>query len=306
MGGNPDIINTIRNFNRFYTILLGLLDKHFLNSEYSFTEARILYEINELGSCMAHTLSARLKIDKSYMSRIINRFERKELVLKTVSSKDNRANYIELTELGSSVLDNLIKTQNCQIEQLLAPLGDKECHDICSAMETIKKHFIKSTTKTVIRPFTNKDIDYIISCQISLYKIEYGLTTETFKAYITGAVHQLVKQYDPEKDCVYILEANSNVSGCIAITHTEDRTAQLRFFFIEPALRGLGTGNKLIKTVIHFCKEKKYKRLFLWTFSTLFVARHLYSKNGFQITGTHENNEWGESVLEERWDLELL
>lgn len=156
-----------------------------------------------------------------------------------------------------------------------------------------------------IRAFTNSDIDFIISQQINLYKIEYGFTSEVWKAYIVDGVHQLVKQFDPEKDCVYILEANNNQAGCIAITHIDDVTAQLRFFFIEANLRGLGAGNKLINMAINFCREKKYKRVFLWTFSKLEAARHLYSKKGFQITETHENSEWGQPVLEERWDLDL-
>jgi len=305
MGTNIDTINYIRGFNRFYTNILGLLDQHILNSDYSLTEARILFDLNEVGSCTAHTLSARLNIDKSYMSRIIGRFEKKGLISKTISSEDNRANFIELTEQGSRLIDDLIKTSNCQIEQLLAPLNDKECHDVYLAMETIIKHFTKATTNIEIRPFTNNDIDYIISRQINLYKVEYGFTSEVWKAYIADGVHQLVKQFDSEKDCVYILEANGNVSGCIAITHIEDGTAQLRFFFIEPTLRGLGAGNKLINMAISFCREKKYKRIFLWTFSKLAAARHLYSKNGFQMTDTHENREWGEPVLEERWDLDL-
>jgi len=156
-----------------------------------------------------------------------------------------------------------------------------------------------------IRPFTNNDINFIISRQINLYKLEYDLTSEIWEAYIADGVHQLVNQFDPEKDVIYILEANGDVSGCIAITHIEEDTAQLRFFFIEPALRGLGAGGKLMNMAISFCRDKKYKRVFLWTFSKLAAARHLYSKHGFQITDTHENSEWGETVLEERWDLDL-
>lgn len=305
MGATIDTIACIREFNRFYTNILGLLDQHILNSDFSLTDARILFELNEIGCCMANALSTKLNVDKSYMSRIIGRFEKKGLISKKISREDNRANFIELTEEGSRVIDNLIETSNCQIGQLLAPLSEEECHEIYKAMETIKKHLAKATTRIEIRPFTNNDVDYIISRQINLYKIEYGFTSEIWKAYITDGVHQLVTQFIPEKDCVYILEANGNVSGCVAITHIGDETAQLRFFFIEPTLRGLGAGNKLINMAIDFCREKKYKRVFLWTFSELAAARHLYGKNGFRMTDTHENREWGKPVLEERWDLDL-
>ncbi|WP_424026788.1 GNAT family N-acetyltransferase [Methanoregula sp.] len=77
------------------------------------------------------------------------------------------------------------------------------------------------------------------------------------------------------------------------------------FFFLEPAMRGRGFGNLLMDRAIDFCKKKCYERVFLWTFSTLMAARHLYRSRGFRITDTHENTDWGEKILEERWDLAL-
>jgi len=156
-----------------------------------------------------------------------------------------------------------------------------------------------------IRTFTDDDIDYIISRQIDLYRIEYGFTSEKWIAYITDGVHELVDQFDSDKDSIFILEANGSVSGCIAVTHKEDGVAHFRFFFVEPEFRGLGAGSRLINTAINFCREKKYKSIYLWTFSKLQAARHLYSKNGFRITFTQENTDWGVPIMEERWDLEL-
>lgn len=307
MDTNNQIINYVRGFNRFYTNILGLLDRHILDSDFSLTEARILFELYEIGSCTANALSARLNVDKSYMSRIIAGFEKKGLITKTMSSEDNRANYIVLTGHGNQIINMLMKASDCQIEQLIAPLNDDERNDLYKAMQTIKGTFAKAAAGIRIRPFTDKDIGYIISRQIHLYKVEYGFDTDAWRTYVADGVHQLVNQFDPNKDIIYILEADNSVSGCIAVTHTEDDKdmAQLRFFFMEPALRGLGAGNKLINTALDFCKEKKYKRVFLWTVSDLVAARHLYSKYGFQMTETHENTEWGEAVLEERWDLEI-
>lgn len=300
-----DIVNSVRGFNRFYTNILGLLDQHILDSDYSLTEARILFDLHETGTCTANTLSTKLKIDKSYLSRMLKRFEEKGLIAKAVSSEDSRASCIGLTQQGRQVIDDLSSASNRQIEHLFAPLSDGECQSVFSAMKIITQSFTKATTDIVIRLFTHKDIDYMIARQISMYDIEYGFSSEAWKVYIADGVQHLIEQFDPERDCVYILEANGVVSGCIAITDIEGRTAQLRFFFIEPTLRGLGAGNKLINMAISFCKEKQYKRVFLWTFSKLAAARHLYSKNGFQMTDTHENCEWGEPVLEERWDLNL-
>lgn len=69
----------IREFNRFYMPLLRLLDNHYLGSEYTPTEARVLYEIYENDGCNAAYIAKEMNIDKSYLSRIIRAHEKKDI-----------------------------------------------------------------------------------------------------------------------------------------------------------------------------------------------------------------------------------
>ncbi len=156
-----------------------------------------------------------------------------------------------------------------------------------------------------IRSFRETDLNFVISRQLTLYASEYGFTSDIWKTYLTCGVQDFIRQFDRERDCMYILENNTVPCGCIAITSVGDDTAQLRFYFIEPEMRGKGAGHRLIDLALYFCKEKEYRHVFLWTFSTLLAARHLYADRRFRITDTHVNNEWGDPVLEERWELEL-
>jgi len=156
-----------------------------------------------------------------------------------------------------------------------------------------------------VRPFTGPDVNFVIFRQRALYKSEYGFTSDIWKEYLTEGVWSFVKNFDSGLDCMYILGYAGVPSGSIAITHAGESTAQLRFFFLEPAIRGQGAGRLLMDMAIDFCKEKRYERVFLWTFSTLPAARHLYDRKGFWITDVHENADWGEKILEERWDLLL-
>jgi GNAT superfamily N-acetyltransferase len=172
-------------------------------------------------------------------------------------------------------------------------------------MNIKKRHSVRAASDIIIRPFRKNDIEFVISRQLSLYAREYGFTSEIWKNYLAGGVHTFVNQFDKKKDCMYILEKNGVSSGCVAITHVDEVTAQLRFFFLEPGVRGQGAGRKLLDRTIDFYKEKKYDHVFLWTFSTLMAARHLYASKGFQITETHVNNDWDRSILEERWNLDL-
>jgi GNAT superfamily N-acetyltransferase len=172
-------------------------------------------------------------------------------------------------------------------------------------METKKQHIAKAALGITIRPFRETDLGFVISGQLALYAAEYRFTSDIWKAYLTGGVTDFIKLFDSGRDCMYIAENDGVPCGCIAITHADDATAQLRFYFLEQELRGKGTGHRLIDLAIGFCKEKKYRRIFLWTFSTLEAARYLYTVSGFRITETQVNNEWGEPVLEERWEREL-
>lgn len=300
-----DIVTEIRGFNRFYTNILGLLDQHIIDSGYSLTEARILFEISKTDTCTANQLCSILNIERSYMSKIIHKFEKKQLITRQACLTDNRNMEIRMTQEGMSAFHELNDHANQQIENLLANINDTDCEKLISSIRTVKKYFTRATMDIKIRPYREQDITYVIDRQLSLYESERQFTTEIWKNYLTQGVLSLVEKFDPAKDCMLILECNDSPSGCIAITHTEDNIAQLRYFFLEPELRGLGAGAALLNAALDFCREKKYSHVFLWTVSAQETARKLYKKVGFEITETSENDNWGIPVLEEKWELDL-
>lgn len=155
-----------------------------------------------------------------------------------------------------------------------------------------------------VRKFQSKDVEYIIGKHVDIYASEYGFDA-TFRDYVVEAVYKFVECYDETKENIWIAEANEIAVGVIAIVKVDNSTAQLRWFLIEPQMRGKGLGNILMKTAIDFCVEKEYKQVFLWTISILEAARHLYKRYGFTLTEVNEHDIWGEHLIEERWDLYL-
>jgi GNAT superfamily N-acetyltransferase len=67
--------------------------------------------------------------------------------------------------------------------------------------------------------------------------------------------------------------------------------------------RGLGIGKELLKKAIQFCKERKYKTIFLWTTNELIEVGHLYTRSVFSKTEEKTHEIWGKRVTEERYDL---
>lgn len=49
----------------------------------------------------------------------------------------------------------------------------------------------------------------------------------------------------------------------------------------------------------------QYKKVYLWTFQGLNTARHLYEKCGFKLVEEHEGTQWGKTVIEQKFLLEL-
>ncbi|MFJ5790410.1 MarR family winged helix-turn-helix transcriptional regulator [Lysinibacillus sp. NPDC093197] len=139
MNVNDNIIADIRQFNRFYTNLLGLLDKHVLDTGYSFTEARVIVEIGLLEQCISNNLVENLNIDRSYMSRIITKLSNDGLISKESSILDNRTKLIRLTPKGLALFDQLNEKSDEQIVKLLQGLSPMEINEIHASMLMIQK-----------------------------------------------------------------------------------------------------------------------------------------------------------------------
>lgn len=130
-------INTIRKFNRFYTVSMGFLDSEYLDTKYSIVETRILFEIKVNEKCIQSDIVKTLHIDKSYLSRLIKSLYKNGLIDKDKSDKDKRATYISLTEKGSAETERLIELTNHQIKAKISKLNVDECNELCNAMNVI-------------------------------------------------------------------------------------------------------------------------------------------------------------------------
>ncbi|MFP3920037.1 MarR family winged helix-turn-helix transcriptional regulator [Lysinibacillus telephonicus] len=136
---DKEIIYEIRQFNRFYTKVLGLFNNQILDTDYSLTEARILFEISERTECIANNLVQELNIDRSYMSRILRKFEREGLIEKKNSPIDSRKNLLFLTRKGEELLDKINNQSDEQVNQLFNGLTNSEIIEIRNSMMVIKE-----------------------------------------------------------------------------------------------------------------------------------------------------------------------
>ncbi len=138
MRRDQEIIDQIRSFNRFYTNVIGLLDQHFLESPFSLTEGRVLYEICNTEVCSAKKIRANIVIDEGYLSRILDSFAKRGLIRRTPAPTDGRLRIIVLTERGDREFASLNESSNRLISQLIERLTEEEREDLLSKMEGIR------------------------------------------------------------------------------------------------------------------------------------------------------------------------
>lgn len=133
----PNAIAQVRAFNRFYTDIIALLDKHLLKSNYSLAEARILYEIHVGQPISASQIMATMHIDKSYLSRVLKKLEKDKLLRKTSSARDARTTLLSLTPEGLAVFTTLNEASDVQINALLRTLPAAQHQKLVRHMQAI-------------------------------------------------------------------------------------------------------------------------------------------------------------------------
>ncbi|ELR72298.1 Transcriptional regulator, MarR family [Fulvivirga imtechensis AK7] len=136
-------VEEIRSFNRFYTKIIGLLDKHILNSNYSLPEVRVLFELNHSPGLTASDLITILDIDKGYLSRILKKFEKQQLIRRHVSASDRRATNLSLSELGQREFNKLDNASSSQIRNIFDKHTNEEVVTLVNKMKEIRSLITK-------------------------------------------------------------------------------------------------------------------------------------------------------------------
>jgi DNA-binding MarR family transcriptional regulator len=135
----PKAVDRIRNFNRFYTNLIGVLDRTILESPFSLSEARVLYELNHVDACTARDIMRRLTMDEGYLSRILDRFIREGLIKKIRSDSDGRAFLLSVTTKGRSQFLKINTASAEGIQKIISHLSEKQLEDLLFMMDQVQK-----------------------------------------------------------------------------------------------------------------------------------------------------------------------
>ena len=133
-----DRVAAVRRFSRYYTNVLGLLQEGLLDTEFSLTEARVIFELAAAGQADAASLKRRLDIDPGYLSRLLARLDKAGLIWRQRSPEDGRRQVIELTADGRKAAATLGERSDRQVREILAALPESAQRRLTGAMAAIE------------------------------------------------------------------------------------------------------------------------------------------------------------------------
>jgi DNA-binding MarR family transcriptional regulator/N-acetylglutamate synthase-like GNAT family acetyltransferase len=301
-----DPVAAVRSFNRFYTKVAGLLGEGLLDTNFSLTEARLLFEIAQQDAIETSELRQSLDLDPGYLSRILAGFEQDDLIRRERSKNDGRARVVRLTRKGRTVFRTLDRRSAADVTELLGRLDESEKRRVVAAMRTIQDVLERGPTgeALTLRPLRSGDYGWVVERHGVLYKREYDWD-ETFEALVARIVADYVERGDTERETAWIADVGEHPVGCVFVVRREEGIAQLRLLLVEPHAREMGIGGRLVGECIAFARTKGYKNLVLWTNDVLTDARRIYERAGFELIEEGSHHSFGKDLVEQTWSLTL-
>lgn len=297
----------LREFNRVYTNHIGLLDRAYLGTDYTLTEARILYEIGARGTCTPSELCRDLHLDAAYLSRILAGFQKSNLLRIEPDKADKRAKILRLTAEGDAERERLGTLSRNEIIQKHNHLSQQELQELADATHTVMRLCVPekfANAPVVLRPRHPGDMGWIIQSQTEFYVEAFGWN-DKFEALVCEVAAKFLSHYNPEREYCWIAEQNGNRVGSILIADGGDNIAKLRLLYVDAAARGLGLGSLLVREAISFARKAGYRQITLWTNDILHSAIAIYRKAGFQLISTEPHQLFGKAENGQTWALDL-
>jgi DNA-binding MarR family transcriptional regulator/predicted GNAT family N-acyltransferase len=297
----------VRRFNRFYTQRIGVLRPRLLDSAFSLTEARVLYELATRTGPSAAELRRDLELDAGYLSRILGAFERRGLATRARSPTDGRQSHYRLTAKGRRAFAPLDHNAREQVGALLEGRSAGERQRLLAAMQTIEALLgtkDRADHPYLVRSHRPGDIGWAVQRHGALYAAEYGWD-ETFEGFVAEIAGRFLLKHDPQRERCWIAERNGENVGCVFLVAQSPTVAKLRMLLVEPSARGLGIGRRLVDECIRFAQAARYRRVTLWTNSVLHAARRIYQDVGFELAAEEPHHSFGHDLVGQTWTLAL-
>ena len=308
-------IEAIRRFNRFYTRRLGVLHEGLLDSKFTLTESRLLWELAHRDRSTATELARALDLDAGYLSRLLSGLKGRGLIRSARAKEDARHQHLSLSAAGRRAFAPLDTRSQAQVGALLGTLSEAQQQQLLASMARLEQLLGSAAERRMpdlLRPHRAGDMGWVISRHGALYAEEYAWGMR-FEALVARIAADFIERFDARREACWIAESDGVNIGSVFLVQARDEAthavlpgvAQLRMLLVEPAARGSGLGARLVDACERFARHAGYRKIVLWTNANLLAARAIYRKAGYLLVRGDPHHSFGHDLVGEIWELAL-
>ncbi|MEN7344087.1 MAG: helix-turn-helix domain-containing GNAT family N-acetyltransferase [Pseudomonadota bacterium] len=274
----------IRAHSRAMVRELDVLDSQHCFGRYSLSECHLLTELESMGEASAGELSERLVLEKSTISRMVQRLIDHGEILMRSDQSDRRKKRLRLSAAGRKATAALHAHSNHRVGEALSFLPDSDRALIIGGLSAYAKalRYARVASDYTIRPITRRD-NPSVAAIIRDVMTEHGAVGSGFSIN-DPEVDDMFGAYHDDRAAFFVIEHDGELLGCGGIAPLidgDEDTCELRKMYFLSDLRGKGLGARLLGHALNAARDAGFKRCYLETLDSMGQARRLYSKFGF-------------------------
>lgn len=306
---SPALVDTVRAASRQLVREFGFLERTIAGTDLSGSGVHAIMEIGLHPGITAKELCARLKLEKSTVSRLLKSLEARGDIRQTRSKSDGRSFSLSLTPAGRETFAIIDRFGNDQAVRALSRIGNERAGVVAGsltayadALATPEKALEKKPDFEIVEGYRTGMIGDIAALHARTHGPIVGMGP-TFESVVSEAMAEFMPRVGNPANNSWSVVDDGEIIGSITIDGEDlgDGIAHLRWFILSERLRGKGLGKVLLLKALEHCDRLGFSEIHLWTLKGLDAARALYEKNGFVLAEEYVGDQWGKAVTEQKF-----
>lgn len=307
-----DRIGHTREASRHLVREWGLLSSRLANTAYDPSAVHGLLELEFHQVLSSSRLASLLGLEKSTISRMVNKLHRKgEIVLDRSSDpRDGRRKLWTLTEKGKKTVETIHQHADAQVEQAFAVLSPRDQEAVLRGL-VLYGRALSSVREgrglACEHPAITEGMSPGLFAAIVQLHGEFYMRFAGFGIFFEHQVAEQLLAFVPKisthGNAIWSAKSGDQIVGSIAIEASAEHSdsCHLRWFIVDDAIRGAGVGKRLLRLALEYADSRGFDQVRLWTFAGLDTARALYESHGFKLAREQIGARWGKEVTEQEF-----
>ncbi|RFP26416.1 MarR family transcriptional regulator [Duganella sp. BJB488] len=274
--------DVVRQFNRYYTVHLGLLRGRYLDTDYSLSEGRIMYELSLSPGCTANHLRTKLDLDAGYMSRLLRSLGERGLVHGERSPQDKRATLLSLTDAGQTVIADINHRASAETVRMLGQLGATQRAELLDAMRKVQ-HILSTPATRVIRATAAEldDARHLLHEYFDVINVVLRDDDDAIRAFLNDA-----------SSAMWIAYVDGEAAACVAMRPLQEvaGATECKRLYVADRFRRRGLAEALMQALESHAAQAGYNAVYLDTKDDLHAAIRLYDQLGYERCERYNDN----------------